>query len=228
MEILVINSGENINAGRWVADCLSGKDIVVSVVHRNELVKDFEAGGFDRVYLSGSERSVFEEADWISAQLDFIRGCVDRLTPIMGVCFGHQMIVRALYGKNALKRRVVPEVGWPDVRFADHWLFEGFSSPLPAFNFHFDEVVSGRIDDFEIIAESDACPVHAVVHKEAPVVGVQFHPEIKPADGTKEIRERATILELYGLDTGNILSGTPEARKTYLPQVIANFARHSF
>jgi GMP synthase-like glutamine amidotransferase len=228
MEILVINSGENIDAGRWVADCLSANDIIVRIIHRSELVSGFKTGGFDRVYLSGSERSVFEEADWISAQLDFIRGCIDRSTPIMGICFGHQMIVRALYGKDALKRREVPEVGWPDIRFGDHWLFTGFSSPLPAFNFHFDEVVDGRIDDFSIIAGSDACPVHAIVHKEVPVVGVQFHPEIKPADGIKEIWDRATLLTQYGLDGGNILSGTPEARKTYLPRVIENFARHSF
>ncbi|UCE27539.1 MAG: gamma-glutamyl-gamma-aminobutyrate hydrolase family protein, partial [Candidatus Coatesbacteria bacterium] len=184
--------------------------------------------GFDRVFLSGSERSVFEEADWISAQLDFVRRCADRNVALMGVCFGHQMVVRALYGKDALKRRESPEVGWRDIHFDDHWLFDGFSSPLPAFSFHFDEVIGGRIKGFDIIAESDDCPVQAVVHNDFPLVGVQFHPEIKTDDGAREIRERAAVLKLYGIDGERLVSKTPPERKTYLPRVLLNFVNKRF
>jgi GMP synthase-like glutamine amidotransferase len=228
LNILVINSGENVDAGRWVADCMVDNDAVVTIIGRTELIGGSDARGFDRVFLSGSERSVFEEADWISAQLDFVRRCADRRVPMMGVCFGHQMVVRALYGKDALKRRESPEVGWRDVRFRDHWLFDGFSSPLPAFNFHFDEVIADRVSDFDVIAESDDCSVHAIVHKDLPLVGIQFHPEIKPEDGAREIRERAGVLARYGIDGEKLVAETPTERKTYLPRILLNFIGRGF
>jgi GMP synthase (glutamine-hydrolysing) len=228
LRVLIIDSGENVDAGRWVADCVSNNGVVVTIIRRTELVGGFDAVDYDRVFLSGSERSVFEEADWISAQLDFVRRCADRRVPTMGVCFGHQMIARALYGKDALKRRESPEVGWRGVRFHDHWLFDGFSSPLPAFNFHFDEVIADQVRDFDVIAESDDCPVHAVVHKELPLVGIQFHPEIKPEDGAREIRERADVLALYGIDGERLVADTPPEKKTYLPRVLLNFVDRGF
>ncbi len=228
MKILIINSGEKIDAGRWVADCMVDNDAVVTVIHRTEFIGGFDAGDYDRVFLSGSERSVFEEADWILAQLDFVRRCADRRMPIMGVCFGHQMIVRALYGKDALKRREIPEVGWRDIRFNDHWLFDGFSSPLPTFNFHYDEVIADRMRDFDVIAESDDCPVQAIIHKDLPLVGVQFHPEIKPEDGAGEIGERTAVLASYDIDGEALVTETLPGKKTYLPRVLLNFANRGF
>ncbi len=228
MEILVVNSGDKIDAGGWITDCLVGTDARVRVVEREELVGGFDPTAFGRVYLSGSERCVFEEADWISAQLDFVNAASAEGVPVMGICFGHQMIIRAFYGKDALARRAVPEVGWPEVRLADHWLFEGVPSPTPAFNFHFDEALAERIDGFEVIAGSDECRIHAVVHRKYPLVGVQFHPEIRPEDGTAEIRDRAPLLKSCRLDSESILSGTAENKKTYLPQVLVNFVRYRF
>jgi len=228
LKVLIINSGEKIDAGRWVADCVADSGAVVTVVHRAELIAGIDAGDYDRAFLSGSERSVFEEADWISAQLDFVRRCADRRVPTMGVCFGHQIIVRALYGKDALKRRESPEVGWRDIRFDDHWLFDGFSSSLPAFNFHFDEVIADRAGDFDVIAESEDCPVQAVIHKDLPLVGVQFHPEIKPDDGAGEIHERAPVLASYGIDAEALMTETPPEKKTYLPRVLLNFVNRRF
>jgi GMP synthase (glutamine-hydrolysing) len=228
VNILIVNSGEKVDAGRWIADCLADTGTSMRIVHRSELVGGFDVDEFDRVCLSGSERSVFEEADWISAQLDFVNHCADRGIPIMGVCFGHQIIARALYGKNALKRRKIPEVGWTEVRFDDHWLFEGFSSPLPAFNFHFDEVILEEVRDFDVVAESDECPVHAIIHKTLPLIAVQFHPEIKPDDGAFEIADRGAVLASFGLDSDDILKRASNERRTYLPEIVRNFAKRLF
>jgi GMP synthase-like glutamine amidotransferase len=138
------------------------------------------------------------------------------------------MIVRALYGKDALKRREVPEVGWADIRYDEHWLFDGFSSPLPVFNFHFDEVIADRVRDFDVIAESDDCPVQAIIHKDLPLVGVQFHPEIKPEDGSREIHERAAVLASHGIDGEALVTETLPEKKTYLPRVLRNFVNRGF
>lgn len=48
---------------------------------------------------SGSVHSVYEDIPWILRLKSFVRDLYDRHKPLVGVCFGHQMLAEALGGK---------------------------------------------------------------------------------------------------------------------------------
>jgi GMP synthase (glutamine-hydrolysing) len=172
------------------------------------------------VILTGSERSIFEDADWLVGELAFARSVLDEGVPLLGVCFGHQLLFRALYGKEILTRRALPEVGWPPVELAAHAVFESEGKTIRPYNFHFDEV-SEIPPGWEAVASSEACRLHGLCHGELPVLGLQFHPEVSPAEGVAAISRGAQSLAGCGLDAASITAGSDRAG--YYSEIIRNF-----
>src|SRR5210317_1082516 len=78
-----------------------------------ELPDDLDA--YSHIFISGSTASVLDNADWIRAEQDFIKTAVDRGKVIMGSCFGHQIIARALFGDDAVCKRPALDAGWPEI-----------------------------------------------------------------------------------------------------------------
>ena len=70
---------------------------------------------YSHIFISGSTASVLENSDWMQAEMELIREAVARGSVILGSCFGHQIIARALFGHQAVRRRSAPEIGWPDI-----------------------------------------------------------------------------------------------------------------
>ncbi len=57
--------------------------------------------------ISGSKHGVYEDHFWLPPLKDFIRACAGARVPMIGVCFGHQVMAEALGGKA-----VKSEKGW--------------------------------------------------------------------------------------------------------------------
>lgn len=102
------------------------------------------------------------------------RACIDRGQPLLGVCLGHQAIAMAC--GSAVERT------WPvhgkvaTVRHDGSGLFAGLPSPFAATRYHSLAVVEPR-PPLIANAWSDDGTVMAMRHSEAPVHGIQFHPE---------------------------------------------------
>jgi len=217
-----VDNSDHRQAGGWFAACI-GEDALVEIRPREKLPGTTAA--WRAVILSGSERSVFEDTPWLEEELCFVRRVVDAGTPLLGVCFGHQVIFRALYGKDVLTRRAAPEVGWPAVKLRGDALFEGVGDTIYPYNFHFDEVVSVP-KGWSGIAASERCQVHAVRHLARPVFGLQFHPEVTPADGIANILRYGALLSAHGIDADTLTTAGYGPRR-YYPAVIRNFITSS-
>ena len=106
--------------------------------------------------------------------IELARACVDRNHPLLGVCLGHQAI--ALACGSAVERT------WPvhgkvaSVRHDGSGLFDGLPSPFAATRYHSLAVPDPR-PPLIANAWSDDGTVMAMRHAEAPVHGIQFHPE---------------------------------------------------
>jgi GMP synthase-like glutamine amidotransferase len=145
--------------------------------------------GFTHLIVTGSEASILEEAPWFEPAETTIRAAVERAMPVLGSCFGHQLMVRALHGAAHVRRSARPELGWFPVEVSGLDPDGPVQSESPVWMFccHFDEVCD--LDaQYQVLAHTDDCAVHAYRLGDASVWGVQGHPEIPPDEGTELLR----------------------------------------
>jgi GMP synthase-like glutamine amidotransferase len=143
---------------------------------------------YSHIFISGSTASVLENTDWIKAEQELIRRAVDRGKVMVGSCFGHQIIARALFGDGAVRRRSALDVGWPEIEIlADDVLLGQAGSKIFGYVFHYDEVCRINADEAAVIARSDDCEILAFKLRDRPVWGIQPHFEMGIVEGLKFI-----------------------------------------
>jgi anthranilate synthase component 2 len=99
-----------------------------------------------------------------------------KLTPILGVCLGHQGIFNAFGGEII---RTEPVHGKTSQIFhtGDN-IFKGVKNPLTAARYHSLVCNSEKTREcIEIIARTSEGMIMAIKHNINPIVGLQFHPE---------------------------------------------------
>jgi anthranilate synthase component 2 len=148
-----------------------GADVVV---HRNDkvAVKDVLAAKPDAIVLSPGPCTPNEAG----ICLDLIKQASPS-TPILGVCLGHQAIGQAFGG--AVVRAPSPVHGkLSDVRHQGASVFRGINGSFKATRYHSLVVDRDSIPaDLQVTAEADDGVVMGLSHRNAPLHGVQFHPE---------------------------------------------------
>ena len=135
------------------------------------------------IILSGGPASVYEEgAPQLAPEVqDAIR---TGTPPVLGICYGMNVISRAFGGEVSRASR--KEFGPVDIRIArvDPLLAVGGSSTRVWMS-HGDRVAA-LPTELETLATSDNSPHAAFRHRDRPIYGVQFHPEVTHSvDGRK-------------------------------------------
>ncbi|HEU5210221.1 MAG TPA: glutamine-hydrolyzing GMP synthase [Longimicrobiales bacterium] len=134
-----------------------------------DFVREWQPKG---IILSGGPSSVYD---------DDVPGLNDALldigVPVLGICYGMQLIAQARGGKVAPGKR---EYGRAQlvIEEADD-LFDGFTAgePITVWASHGDHVNTAP-DGFRTLAATSDLPVAAFRAEGAPIFGVQFHPEV--------------------------------------------------
>jgi len=97
--------------------------------------------------------------------------------PILGVCLGHQAIGTA-YGAEIVRAHRPMHGKTSRIHHTGESVFTGLPSPLTATRYHSLVIAPESVPaDLRVIASAEDGEIMAVVHREHPVVGVQFHPE---------------------------------------------------
>ncbi|WP_423996663.1 type 1 glutamine amidotransferase [Halorubrum trapanicum] len=127
---------------------------------------------FDGVVVTGSRSSVYWDEAWIPPLVDYVAEVAEAGVPVLGVCYGHQVLAEALGGRVAGMDGF--EIGYNEIRrVRDDPLFEGIDESFTAFTTHGDAVVE-LPPSATLLAENDR-GVHAF--RDGHCWGVQFHPE---------------------------------------------------
>jgi GMP synthase (glutamine-hydrolysing) len=137
------------------------------------------------IILSGGPASVLDED---SPDVD--PGVLELGVPILGICYGLQLLVQRLGG--SVEPADDREYGRAHLRLdADDVLLGdcASSSERVVWMSHGDRVLT-LPPGFEVFARSDNSPFAAVRHEELPIWGLQFHPEVAHTDGGAEILAR--------------------------------------
>jgi GMP synthase (glutamine-hydrolysing) len=96
--------------------------------------------------------------------------------PILGLCYGHQLLAQLTNGK--VEPAACKEYGTAQVAIDKPvGVLEGLSEKEKVWMSHGDTVFA-LPQDFEVLAHTENCPVAAFRHKQKPIYGLQWHPEV--------------------------------------------------
>ena len=131
------------------------------------------------IILSGGPESVHASGSPRAPELVF-----DLNIPVLGICYGMQTMAAQLGG--AVEGSDTSEFGYAQIRRTQEGgLFDELADStddsgrklLDVWMSHGDKV-SALPPDFDLIAETDSCPIAGMAHREKPWFGIQFHPEV--------------------------------------------------
>jgi len=155
-------------------------DVPYDVVHIPGGDEIPSLGEYTHMIISGSTASLLEPPTWVAVEVDLVREAANSGMAVLGSCFGHQMLVYALSGAEHVQRAAAPEIGWIEIEMtSEDELFMDAPDPWHAFAWHSDEVVDPP-PPWRVLGHSTACPVHVIRYGEAPIWGLQSHPETTP------------------------------------------------
>ncbi|NQV90073.1 type 1 glutamine amidotransferase [Candidatus Uhrbacteria bacterium] len=142
---------------------------------------------YSGVIIGGSAHSVYENSDWIQELKQFIQKIHHLDIPLLGICFGAQLIAESFGGQ--IKKGKKLEAGLIEVQLSPAGiqdpLFKDVERTFDIYSYHGDEIFHlPDHTDIQILASNQDYSVQAFrigLHTR----GVQFHPEI----GRRRIEE---------------------------------------
>jgi GMP synthase-like glutamine amidotransferase len=136
------------------------------------------SAGLKGVVITGSPAGVYEKAPWIVALIDWLRA-LDKDTPVVGICFGHQVMAQA-WGGHVEKSHKGWGVGLHEYQVHALDLWQGLAgTPAPRIACavtHQDQVVK-KPDSAIVLAGSDFTPHAALYYTDRRALSFQCHPE---------------------------------------------------
>jgi len=123
------------------------------------------------IILSGSPASVNSDS-----ALKIDTRILEKNLPILGLCYGHQLLANIYGGKvqSGALREYGQKTAYIDEKVG---LLEGLNDVEKIWMSHGDTVYSIP-ESLKAIAHTDTTPVAAFIHKEKPIYGIQWHPEV--------------------------------------------------
>ncbi len=208
MNILVIDNRRQVQffgARSIVADLIAsapfGAQVVVRRAPDHDLPKNFPDG----IVISGSATSCLETGEaWIPEHEDYLSRAIDARVPILGICYGHQILARIIAKKTGfpyhLRKSPAPEFGWAKIHVSDSGcpILEGLSGTFYSYVAHFEEIETLPAPLINA-AHSKDCAIQAFYHPDLPIFGIQFHPETKPHMGDELVSQKVTSGQTLGI-----------------------------
>jgi len=161
------------------------------------------------VYVSPSFDGAYDDLPWVHRLHGLLPELAAQQIPMIGLCFGTQVLASALVARDAVFKRNAHEGGRgpisPIAAAQDDPLCRDLPERFDVYHWHGDEVVTGN-DKIVVLANGPGCGNHLWRWSEGPVWGVQPHLEMSQSDLSSWIEENRTRFEAKGHDVDGYLS----------------------
>ena len=187
--LVIANTGDD-DAG-YVGERLVERGFSLEVRHRDRPELPDSLSDFELVVTLGSDWSVYWEhvRDDVDRESALIKLAAADDIPVLGICYGGQLISHALGGTVEAADRV--EIGWFDISTQD----ETLAPPGPWFEYHVDKFTAphGAV----VLASSPAGPQ---AYRLGRILALQFHPEVTPEIIRRWGSSSQPDADRYGID----------------------------
>ncbi|OVZ62310.1 GMP synthase [Pigmentiphaga sp. NML030171] len=197
---------------------LRADDVEVVAVHQGAELRP--PSSYRAAIITGSPAMVTDLADWSERTAAWIRRAADQGLPILGICYGHQLLAHALGGRVDFHPRG-REVGTQTVELlpaaSDVPLLAGLPSRFPAHLIHQQSVMELPAGA-TVLARSEH-DAHQIVQYGDRVISSQYHPEFCPRIMGTYLAHFGPRLGEEGFDVQALnarLRPAPEARELLL------------
>ncbi|WP_407383054.1 glutamine-hydrolyzing GMP synthase [Ruminococcus sp.] len=169
-KILVLDFGGQYN--QLIARRVREQHIYAEIKPYNKItVEEIKAAGYRGVIFTGGPNSVYDPA---SPHYD--PAILDAGIPILGICYGCQLIAYMAGGRVA-SAEDSSEYGKIELHTTENLLFTDVPATSVCWMSHRDYIPEAP-KGFTAIASTDRCPVAAMCDESRRIYGVQFHPEV--------------------------------------------------
>jgi GMP synthase (glutamine-hydrolysing) len=194
----------------WFAEGMGVNDLLQVDVfkHQDPPSADKLAG----VVITGSAAMVSAREDWSERTAQWLKQTVQKGTPVLGVCYGHQLLAHALGGRTG-PNPAGRQIGTVQAKLIDSAKSDPLLQHLPpvfAAQTSHSEVVLELPPGAERLATSPLDNNFAIRFKEN-VWGVQFHPEFSGVIMSEYIHYRSDAIRQEGLNPEELNAGTNES-----------------
>lgn len=221
--LLILQTGRPVPSMRRYGGFAHWIRVAAGLARDQVAVVDVEGGAalppIDAVQaaiVTGSGAMVTDRADWSERSAAWLRDAAHAGRPLLGICYGHQLIAHALGGEVGANPRG-REMGTVEIETlaaaSDDPLFRGLPTRFAAQATHLQSALAlptGAVP----LARSALEPHHAFRWGER-VWGLQFHPEFSATHMRGYIRARAQPLREEAADPAAMLAAVraaPHAR----------------
>ncbi|MGH2556695.1 MAG: type 1 glutamine amidotransferase [Actinomycetota bacterium] len=197
--VLVVQN-EGASPPGLISQWLEEQAADVSVLRIDLEEREVEPRDYHLIVPLGSEFPAYDESrPFVERSRRLLERAIEGEVPILGVCFGGQLLARVLGGRAYRAPR--SEIGWIPVRSHDPDLV----SEGPWFQWHFDTFSTPP--GATLVAENDAGHQAFVSGRH---LGVQFHPEVTPEIMDNWVSTYRHELDDEGVDPDALLEETEQ------------------
>ncbi len=206
----------------WVIHFLgkSTKRIKVVPILENQKLPNLQsAAGF---IITGSHAMVSEELRWSVELEKYIKKIASKNIPLLGICYGHQLIAKALGGTSDFNKKG-KEIGRVKIKSTlnalNDPLFDGFPRQFYGFETHYQSAV--KLPPNAVILASNSKDQHQAVRFSQSIWGVQFHPEFDTNIMKEYIINQEDSLTTLGFNLNKLLDNVDRCDISH--KILVNF-----